>query len=324
MIINKKIFFSVLICILAQLFFSTGIIAQDTIPKQTISAKKELYGHAFITNSLIEDPFVNTSFRLSAGVGTSSNYDVPLTIRGKEINGVFGQLTYGSFNVNYRQQIKDWLAFTFGAVVKGQLGSQRISMITEGIDIGSSFNFGWIFRVHESKKFMFSSSLIISSQSVTIFNLSDFVEKVIENGEITPDNKLVKTVNVTAGMLGIRTAYAFNRTFGCIAKLNGGYGESVNSKNKGYFDAGISVDADLAPKFNVPLGFSLGYDWNNFSNTDVDITNPQNIIFQINYTGKKDFDLGIEMNAQFFTLNRFDQVINLEVLFIKAGIAYYF
>jgi len=324
MVIYNKIKFSVFCTAISLLIFSSGLKAQDTNLSLTLNKKTELNGHSFITNSIIEDPFVNTSFRLSAGVGSSSNYDVPLVIQGKEIKGVFGQLTYGAFDVSYRHKIKDWLAFSFGAKLRGQLGSERISMITEGIDIGTGFNFGWIFKVYESKKFMLSSSLAISSQSVTIFNMSDFVEKIIENGEITPDNKLVKTTNITAGMLGIRTAYAFSRTFGCIGKLNAGYGESISSKNKGYFDAGISIDADLDPKLNVPIGFALGYDWNNFSTTDINLTNPQNIIFQINYTGRKDFDLGVEMNAQFFTLKRFDQDINLEVLFVKAGIAYYF
>ena len=297
---------------------------RDSLTYNTDNIKPELYGHQYVINSLIQGPFLNTTFSLTSGIGTSSNYDQPLVINGKEITGLFGQLTYGSFNAQYRQKIKDWLAFSVSANFNGQLGSQRISIITEGINIGTSLNFGWIIKAYQSKKLMLGASANISNQSVTIFNMYDFVNKIIQNGEITPDNKLVKTINLTAGLLGLSTAYAFNRTFGAIGKFNFGYGESISSVNRGYFDAGISIDANFNPKHHIPIGFALGYDWNNFGQEDVSIKNPQNILFKINYTGRKDFDLGVEMNTQFFTLTRLNQDINIEVFNISAGIAYYF
>ena len=328
MFINYKLRFTIIFLLSSLLIFSHSLKAQKlklvTGLSNTENNKPVLNEHKFITNTLVEGPFVNTFFRLSAGIGTSSNYDLPLNINGNTVNGLYGQMTYGVLNVKYQQNIKDWLAFSVSADMIGRLGSQTISLITEGVNLGMSYQFGWIFKAYESKKVVLSASLSISNQSVTVFNMFDFIKKIIENGGIARENKLVKTTNITAGTAGFKFAYALNRTFGCIGKLNLGYGESLSSVNKGYFDGGVSFDADLNPRLSIPVGFALGYDWNNFSQTDVSLSNPQNIIFKINYTGRKDFDLGVEMNAQFFKLSTLNQNINLEVLFIKADIAYNF
>ena len=315
---------------LAAVLYNSSVILKaqdtrkDTVRNSIENTRPNLNGHEFISTTPVEGPFVNTLFRLSAGIGSSSNYDYPLVIEGQEVKGLFGQITFASLHVHYQQNIKDWMAFLVTVNMKGRLGSQTISLLTEGVNIGTSFNFGWLFKAVESNKFMLSAGMNINSQSITVFNMYDFIDKVIENGEITPDNKLVKTTNITAGTLGLRTAYAFSRTFGCIGKVNFGYGESVSSVNRGYFDAGLSFDADLNPKLSVPIGFAVGYNWNNYNQDDISFSNPQNIIFKLNYTGRKDFDLGAEMITQFFTLKRGDQDINMQVLFMNASIAYYF
>jgi hypothetical protein len=309
-------------------FQSNILLAQntgkDSILNPNENIKPQMNDHQFITTTLVDGPFANTYFSLSAGVGSSSNYDYPLVINGQEVQGLFGQITYVALDVRYQQNIKDWLAFLVTVRMKGRLGSQTISILTEGVNIGNSFNIGWLFKAFESRKLMLSAGLNLSTVSVTTLNFTDFVEKVIENGGITPDNKLIKTTNNTLGTVGLRGAYAFNRTFGCIANLNSGYGESVSGVNRGYFDAGISFDANLDPNFSVPIGLAIGYSWNNYSQADISFSNPQNIIFKINYTGRKDFDLGAEVNAQFFTLDKLNQSIDMQVLFMKASIAYYF
>jgi hypothetical protein len=329
MVINNKTIFTIIFLIISMFVYTVSIKAQD-IKKETglnltENIRPSLNEHKFTSNTLVDGPFINTFFRLTTGIGSSSNYDLPsVVINGKEINGLFGQIQYGVFNVKYQQKINNWLAFAVGVNMAGRLGSERISLITEGINIGSGYNFGWIVKAYESKKVMMSASLRISNNSITLFNLTDFIEKIIQNGGIEPGNKLVKTTNLTAGLAGFRFAYAFNRTFGCIGKINLGYGESFSSQSKAYFDAGVYIDADLNPKLSVPIGLAVGYGWNNFSQSDVSLKNPQNILFKINYTGTKDFDLGVEMNTQFFKLTRFGQDINLQVLLAKASIAYFF
>jgi hypothetical protein len=328
MIINNIKIFTLIFLIISMFVYTVNIKAQD-IKKETELSSTEntrptLYEHKFTSNTLVDGPFIDTYFRLTAGMGASSNYDFPLVINGKEISGLFGQITYVSFNVKYQQKINNWLAFAVAADMKGRLGSEKISLITEGVNIGSSMNFGWLFKAYESKKVMLSGSIGISNNTITLFNLTEFIKKIIQDTGITPGNKLVRTTNLTAGILGLKFAYAFNRTFGCIGKLNIGYGETISSASRGYFDAGVYIDADLNPKWSVPIGFGIGYNWNNYTQEEVSLTNPQNILFKINYTGSKDFDLGVEMNAQFLTITRVNQDINLKALFAKASIAYFF
>jgi hypothetical protein len=328
MSIKNKTIFTIIFLTISIFIYTVNIKAQD-IKKETElistdNTRPTLYEHKFTSNTLVDGPFLDTYFSLTAGMGASSNYDFPLVINGKEISGLFGQITYVGINVKYQQKINNWLAFSAAADMKGRLGSEKISLITEGVNIASSMNFGWLFKAYENKKVMLSCGLGISNNTITFFNLTEFIKKIIQDTGITPGNKLVRTTNLTAGILGIKFAYAFNRTFGCIGKINIGYGETVSSASKGYFDAGVYIDADLNPRWSVPIGFGVGYNWNNFSQEEVSLTNPQKILFKINYTGSKDFDLGVEMNAQFLTITRVNQDINLQVLFAKASIAYFF
>jgi hypothetical protein len=319
-----KVFYSLII---ALSIFSYSTSAQDkTGQKSNLigNAKTELNGHRFITNSLVNDPFINTRFSLISGVGSSSNYDIPLVIKGKEITGLFGQLTYGTVDVRYQQMINNWLAFSVTVNVLGRLGSQKISFVSEGVNFNTNFNLGWTFKVVKTKKLMTSASVDLFNTSVTSFNLEEFINKAVENGSITPDNKIVKTTNLTIGTLGVRAAYAFSKTFGCIGKVNIGYGESLTTDKQTYVDAGLSIDADLNPSLSAPVGFAFGYNWNNYNQADISLKDPQNILFRINYTGRKDFDLGLEMQTQFFTFMSFGQEISSEVIYLKFAIAYFF
>lgn len=326
-----NLFFSFFI---ALFFFSFNLRAQENKTVQDNKTglklnkienpKTELNGHTFITNSMITDPFINTRFSLITGVGSTSNYDIPLVINGKEITGLFGQLTYGTFDVRYQQKITSWLGFSLLVNVLGRLGSQKISFVSEGVNFNTNFNLGWTIKIAKSKKFMTSAVLNLTNTSTTAFNLEKFIQKVIENGGITPDNKVVKLTNITLGSAGLKAAYAFSKTFGCIGKLNIGYGESLNSDKQTYLEGGISFDADLNPSLSVPVGFCLGYIWNNYNQNDISLKDPQNILFRINYTGKNDLDLGLEMQTQFFTFMSFGKEISSEVIYLKFGITYFF
>ena len=170
-------------------YSSVELFAQDldkeTELNMTDNTKPELYGHKFISTSLVSGPYMNTTFELSAGIGNSSNYDIPLVINDKEVKGLFGQITYGTLYIKYRQKIKNWMSFDITMNMKGRLGSQTISLLTEGINIGTSFNIAWNFKTVETKKFMLSTGLTISNANVSLFNLHDFIKKIIERVKIS-------------------------------------------------------------------------------------------------------------------------------------------
>jgi len=158
-----------------------------------------------------------------------------------------------------------------------------------------------------------STDLKISKDDYTVMDVANFIQTIIDSGGITKDNKLVKNVSLVRGGLGFNYAYAFNRTFGAAARLYVDYGESAKREENDVFNYayGFGIDADLYPGYNIPLGFFAG-----FYHTSIPMVienpskKPNEVIFQINYTGKKYLNLGAEINYRWYEQEGYDSYIN--------------
>jgi hypothetical protein len=113
--------------------------------------------------------------------------------------------------------------------------------------------------------------------------------------------------------------------FGLTACVTAGYGESAErySGDEWIFDYGVSADADLKPDYSVPVGFTLSYFGIARGKQSATVLgNPQSIFFQLNYTGKKDIDLGLVFNYQWFFKESIDQTVNFTSVYLD--IKHYF
>ncbi|HAY34615.1 MAG TPA: hypothetical protein DCY06_10825, partial [Bacteroidetes bacterium] len=242
-----------------------------------------------------------------------------------EVIQLRGDLIYTNLDIEYQQMIKDWMAFRVKLLIAGKLGTKPGALISEGVNAASGYELGWMFKLYQNDEFALSGSIDLFNKSYTIIDLNSFIQGVIDSGKITPSNRLVKSYSTVRAGGALKFAYAFNRTFGFIGNFNAQFGESIDVTDidKWYFEYGGIFDADLLPVQNVPIGFSLGFYHNSLPLTSEQIqSEPNNILLGINYTGKQDLNLGLEINYQ--TYKPLDFEDNIKFVNMSLNMRYFF
>jgi hypothetical protein len=284
-----------------------------------------LNGHRFISVAKLKSPFINTYLQTSMGAGKTSRLDIPLIINGKEYVTLTGDLAFSYLGFEYQQAVKDWIAFSFRLNVVGRLGTDAGAILYQGINFDMGYELGWLLKLYKKKDMALSGILKLSNNSFTFIDIYGFTQGIIDSGKLTPENQIVKNTPTTTAGGGLTYAYTINRMFGITAEALIGYGESAErfSEDEWTFNYGILADADLNPDYSVPLGFSLSYlGVARGRNSASVLGNPHNILFQINYTGKNDLDLGLVFNYQWFHDPSIEQTINFTNVYLD--IKYFF
>jgi len=299
---------------------------QDTTETYLIKESGNiLNGHRFISSSKIKSPFINTYLQTSMGAGTTGRLDIPVIIDSIEYATLTGDLAFTYLSFEYQQAVKDWIAFSLKVNVVGRLGTDAGAILYQGINFDMGYELGWLLKLYKKENMMLSGIVKLSNNSFTFIDISGFVQGIIDSSGLTPENKIVKNTPTTNAGAGLAYAYTINRMFGINADALISYGESAErfSEDEFTFKYGVSADADLNPDYSVPLGFALSYlGVARGKNSESVIGNPHNILFQINYTGKNDIDLGLVFNYQWFKDSSIDQTISFTNVFLD--IKYFF
>ena len=309
---NRKI--NLLIVILFS--FIIGIISAGTSYTQTDSAKTpaELDGHRFLNNTALELPFLETYYKTLIGAGQTADLELPdIYINDKKVINLRGNVVYTDLMFVYQQQIRDWLAFNGSVNVYLKAGTEAGALISEGMNVATSFYLAWKVKTYQNKKMQLSSSLYLSRNDFTVIDLYGFVKGIIDSNGITKENKLVKSIPLTRGGLKMNYVYAFNKTFGAIANATIDYGESAyrTEGDAWNYSYGLGFEADLYPVHDVPLGFLAGFKHASIPTTREQTEKQPNILlFQFNYTGKKFLNLGAEITYQWYKPERYKDYIN--------------
>ncbi|MCI0473391.1 MAG: hypothetical protein L0Y76_07400, partial [Ignavibacteria bacterium] len=264
----------------------------------------ELDGHIFLNNNALGLPFTNTYYKTILGAGQSIGLDIPdIYINNKKVLSLSGDLIYTNLNFTYQQQIRDWLAFNGRINITAQVGTESGALIAKGINLAYGFNMGWMVKVFESRKMLLSSSLFLSRNSFFVADIRGFAERLVDSGGFTRDNNIITSTPLTRGGMRMNYAFAFNKTFGALANLTLDYGESAYREEGDVwnYSYGFGLDADLLPKQKVPLGFLAGFMHVSVPSTrEKTDSQPNVLLFQINYTGRKDLNLGMEITYNWY------------------------
>jgi hypothetical protein len=320
------LFSAILFSVIISLVTTDYSICQE----KTLPSFSELDGHKFLNNTSIGLPFTNTYYKTVLGMGQTVGLDLPdLVINNKKVYSPQGNLVFTDLVFVYQQQIRDWLAFNGKIIVNAKVGTEAGGLITEGINLGTAFNLSWMANVYQNKKMSLSSSLYIARNDILVVDLYNFVKNIIDSSGLTKDNKLVRSIPLTRGGLRLNYAYAFNKTFGAIANATVDYGESAyrTEGDAWNYSYALGFDADLYPIQKVPLGFLAGFMHNSVPSTREETDSQPNVfLFSINYTGRKDLDLGLEVSYNWYKpsgYKNFDGTFNILTIGLNSTIYFW-
>jgi hypothetical protein len=256
-----------------------------------------LNDHYFTPNSNFPSPFMTTFFKTGIGGGVSLNQIPIYSNDGDVLPGTLeGENTYVRADIQVQVEAKDWLAVWFRYEANARIGSSTPTIFAHGVTSITGFEFGWMFRLWHNNKSQLTGTIAINNATVSAVNLSNFIKNVIDR----PDSittSITKKKNPLAGGSGIRYAYSFSGLFGVQAFIYGSYGESLLKENKNVwkFDTGILASVNFSHSHDVPVGLNLGYTIQKFALFEGQKEdNSKSFIFKVAYTGREEYNIGLE------------------------------
>ncbi|NOX18384.1 MAG: hypothetical protein GXO87_08910 [Chlorobi bacterium] len=274
-----------------------------------------LNNHKFVVNQYVRSPFINTYIRNTLGVGQALDLQVPIMeIDGVPVTGLRGDLFFLTVEFEYQYAVNNWLAVFGNFSVVSRIGNGAQAILAQGINATYGLELGWMFKLIKTDKVMLSATANIWNKSGTIINIYDFIQNIIDAGELLPDNHILITRNFIQGGGGFRFAWAASELIGVNALTEFAYGESVDRRdeNELFYNLSGSVDFDLNKVTSVPIGFALGFKIDSFTGgTDNTIDGKVTSIFlRTAYTGRDDFLISLDMTWAKLPLRQLDQTLN--------------
>ena len=274
------------------LVWSGSVVAQD----QAGSQRPALGSHSFTETVDVPSPFVRSFIRNRLGAGKAFDLEIPpIEIGGVPISGLEGDLLFAILDFEYQYAIKDWIAIRARVLGTGRLGSDTLSLLSEGVTMATGFEFGWLVRLRESEKTALSLDLSLADRSFTGVNISRFVDDIIAD---VPASLVRKTPSARVGG-GLRFAWAASPLIGVSARGSTGYGESVDRTRDDtwFWNFATAVDFDLRTKVSAPLGVAIGFKYDNFPEFSGDIADGvYSTFFRFSYLGREDFLMSLDVS----------------------------
>jgi hypothetical protein len=299
--------------------------AQTAASPQVAEKMPHLGAHTFVPNTHARDPFIKTFVRNTISAGKAINVTIPLAvIDSNTVVGLSGDIIVFALEFEYQQAIKSWLAARGRLEIFGRVGTGVQSLLSQGITASTSFELGWLIKLHRSERTMLSASLDLSNSSNTLINVQNFIEDIIDP---IPGQPASLTHNVPAvwGGGGLRFAWGISSLFGGTIDGRLGYGESI-ARDEGSdwrYDIGLALDADLRVKTSVPIGLVLGYSMRSLSADGINTADTMHeALLRIAYNGRDDFLISLDISWGIVPTLGVDDSVD----FISSGInlRYYF
>jgi len=295
--VNKNTLFVLFVI----LFSVTSVNAQtDIVPKANSEEIKlpVLNNHRFVVNRYATSPFIKTYFRNSLGGGVALDLKVPIyVVDGEPLTGLRGDLTFLTLEFEYQYAVNA----TYG------------------------FELGWMFKLLETDKVFLSATANLWNQSGTVLNLSNFVQDIIDNGGLEPDNQLLYSKDYIQGGGGLRVAWAPSELIGVNGLSEFLFGESLDKNGtKIFYNIAGSIDLDLNKVWSVPIGFALGATVNTFlSSNDSSVDeNTTSVFLRTSYTGRNDILISLDLTWNKMPISEPKQTLNGSTATIS--LEYYF
>ncbi|MEN8192428.1 MAG: hypothetical protein ABFS12_06395 [Bacteroidota bacterium] len=273
-----------------------------------------LHNHKFIVNNHTRSPFIKTYFNNALGYGQALDLQVPIhDIEGEPIYGLRGNLYFTMLSFEYQYAVNKWLAVWIGFDLTSRMGDGIQTLLAQGINATTDLELGWMFKLMKTNRTILSGTINLWNNSGTIINIYDFIQRIIDERGLSPDNRLITTRNFIQLGGGLRFAWAASDLIGVNLLTEFAYGEVIDrrEKNELFYNLAGSIDIDLNSLVQVPIGFSIGLQMNSFiAGSDTSVKNKIGFIFfKTAYTAENDFLIGVDLIWRRIPMNQLDQTL---------------
>ena len=241
--------------VLAALSAGTGA-AQSSPP-----CHRCLDGFRFVPSSVVDEPFINTSFENATGGGMALNLKVPVrNLAGDTVNTLNGNIGFFLLDFEYQKQVAKWLGLRVGVNGIGRLGTSLEALVASGISAAMGGYIGATVPIWNKPNFMVSAVADLKNNKQWDVDPYTFAKDVVDSG-YTPDAKatLLGSERVNRWSFGLRGAWAPKPWMGLTANIEPGGADGDVSGNKSLNTFGLLAGFDLHKLWDVPISTSLAY-----------------------------------------------------------------
>jgi hypothetical protein len=259
-----------------------------------------LNGHRFVLSNYVTDPFISSFVDTATGFGAATGVDITIyDFKGEPFTTIKGDLAYMLLSMSYRQALNDWLSLFTQVEGLARMGITAESILSQGITGVFGFELGGLARIWRNDRFQLAGSLAYRRSKFIGVDISSFVQRIIQEGGIAPDNRLTKRVPTDRYSAGLHLAYAPRDWVGFLASAELGTTDSIFDRTENETVTAFSglASFDLHPRAGIPVGFNLGLNYTSYpENADDLIENIRQILFKVAYTGRREFSIALEGN----------------------------
>ena len=220
-----------------------------------------LNGFRFVPSSVVDEPFVNTSFENATGGGMALNLNVPVrNLAGEVRDSLTGNIGFFLLDFEYQKQVAKWLALRVGINGIGRLGTSLEALVASGISAAMGGYIGATVPVWSKPNFLISAVADLKNNKQWDVDPYTFVRDVVDSG-YTDDAKgvLLSSERVNRWSFGLRGAWAVKPWMGLTANIEPGGADGDVSGNKSLNTFGALAGFDLDKLWDVPISTTLAY-----------------------------------------------------------------
>ena len=237
------------------------------LPASTVAAQSPppchrcLNGFRFVPSSVVDEPFINTSFENATGGGMALNLNVPVrNLAGEVRDSLTGNIGFFLLDFEYQKQVAKWLGLRVGVNGIGRLGTSLEALVASGISAAMGGYIGATVPIWTKPNFMVSAVADLKNNKQWDVDPYTYVKDVVDSG-YTDDAKaaLLSSERVNRWSFGLRGAWAVKPWMGLTANIEPGGADGQTSGNKSLNTFGALAGFDLQKLWDVPISTSLGY-----------------------------------------------------------------
>ena len=288
--------------------------------------RRVLGGHQFQPVERHHDPFVTTHLRTSTGVGVASGFRTPfISTSGDTLGVLTGDLGFFTLNMEYQKNLFGRAAVRLLISGTARSGTDEQTLLAEGLSSVYGLVLQGKYLAYQSEQSSISVIATLTRKNVFGIDPFGFAQHIIDNGGLKKDNSLVKESDFNRFSMGTAGAHAFQTWLGSTAFVDLGLAqpEEDDADLEGMIRVGVAGGFDLLPLKKIPLGLTLGYDYDSFPEGGAAVAKGIHAAtFGVNYTGRPDLHVGLETIVS--TLRQANNDSTLAATTFLLALLYYF
>lgn len=299
---------------------ATSAAAQNTpSPHVPVNGGRTIGAHTFTPLSIVNTPFVGTSFTSAIGAAMASNVIDAIIV---DVGGTqdtllpSGDMVLGTYEMRFQQNIARRFALNASFGINARSGTNARLIFAEGISGVTQASIGGLARLHRGDRSILTASVDYRGGNLTELTPKEFAQYVAQYGIDSLQywgDHLLQTRRNSRLVGGLRGAYVVNPWLGLMASAEGGQA-NLYEQGKDFttqLGAGASVDLRHTGA-HAPIGLALGVGLITSPTRSDDLfgtTTTTNL--GVYYNGRDELAIGVDLQVARASLIAVDDHVNL-------------